>query len=315
MITGRLLRSSARVAALTLFLVLALALTASAQARVRVTADHVNIWRPGFSIVATVVNSGTVLEVVRRSGDWYEVIVPGPEWQPEQTGFISVTRVEPIDGTQAPPPAPRAQRPSGQTPRPATRPASGPAARVRTPSPWKGFVQFGYGRFTAHQTFDAVLGSPLAPWFGGGVRYAHRSGLFVDGSVEHTQSTGERVFVSDGAVYRLGIEDKVFITPLMATAGYRAPIGRAAAYAGAGAGAYIYRETSKFAEDNENVAQTNAAYRGVAGFEWTINPSYGFGLEFQYTSVPDALTGGAAAALNESNLGGMHVVARIVFGR
>jgi hypothetical protein len=316
--TQGLLLTILRRAALTILLIAASAHAALAQTRVRVTTDQVTVWRPGFSTIATVVNAGTVLEVVGRDGDWYEVVVPGPPWQGTQTGFIAATRVELVDGSGE---LPRAQRrtpppsrqPSGAT---ARRPGVGRApARVPGSDPWKGFVQFGYGRFAAHETFDAVMGSALAPWFGGGVRYGRRTGLFLEGSVEHYRDTGERVFVSDGEVYRLGVEDRVFITPLMAGAGYRVAAGRAVAYGGAAAGAYIFRETAPVSDDGENVSQTNAAYRGFAGMEWPLNPRYGLDIELQYTTVPDALTAGAAAALNERNLGGIHIVARIVFGR
>jgi hypothetical protein len=300
---------------LTLAITLVVSHAAWAQTRVRVTTDHVNVWRPGFTTVATVVSAGTILEVVARAGDWYEVVVPGSAFQPRETGFIAVTRVELLDGS-APPSQPRAQPGSRQPTRPVPRrPAVRTPARAAGTDPWKGFVQFGLGRFTANRTFDAVLGSALGPWFGGGVRYGRRTGLFIDGSVEHFRSTGERVFVTDDTAYGLGVEDKVYITPLMATGGYRVGIGKAVAYGGAGAGAYIFRETSAVADDGENVSQTNAAYRGFAGVEWPLGPRYGLAFEVQYTTVPDALTAGAAAALNESNLGGIHAVARIVFGR
>jgi opacity protein-like surface antigen len=300
-----------------LLTIVAAAQAVAAQSRVRVTSDQVTIWRPGFTTVATVVSAGTILDVVRRSGDWYEVVVPGSPYESPQTGFIAITRVEPADGSTPPTAQPRTQSPSRPSARPAPRrPAtSPPPARRPGSDPWKGFVQFGYGRFTAERTFDAVLGSSLGPWFGGGVRYGRRTGIFIDGSVEHFRSTGERVFVDDGTVFSLGVEDTVYITPLMASGGYRLGIGRAVAYGGAGVGAYLFRETSAFADDDENVSQTNAAYRGLAGIEWPFSPRYALDVEVQYTSVPDALSGGAAAALQESNLGGIHLVARIVFGR
>ena len=42
--------------------------TVSAQSRVRVTSDRVSVWKPGFTVVATVVKTGDVLEVVATAG-------------------------------------------------------------------------------------------------------------------------------------------------------------------------------------------------------------------------------------------------------
>jgi hypothetical protein len=310
-LTLRSIAKAARLPVLTCVAALAIASTAYAQQQVRVTSDRVTVWRPGFTTVAMVVNTGTTFDVVGRSGDWYEVALPGPPWQGQQTGFVSVNRVEPVDGGAS------GQRPARPPLRPAPqRPAASRApAAPRGSSPFQGFVQVGVGRFTAADTFDAVLGSPIAPWFGGGVRVGRRTGLFVEGAVEHFQKTGERVFVDGGEVFRLGIQDKVFVTPLMGSGGFRVPVGGSIVYAGAGVGAYWLRERSDFADDGENVSQVNAAYRGFAGMEWSVARNYALGLEVQYTTVPDALAGGAAAALEESDLGGIHIAAKILFGR
>jgi opacity protein-like surface antigen len=302
--------STLRAALLTVLLALSSASAATAQTSVRVTAEHVNVWKPGFSTVATVVNTGTVLEVVARQGNWYEVVIPGPPWQPRQTGFISVTRVETVEGGSATP-----QRAAPQTPTPTRPGSSAPASLANRRSTIQGFGEFGYGWFDATRSFEAVLGHSGGPWFGGGVRYESAARYFVEGSVERFQGTGERVFVLDDEVFPLGIANTLSITPLMAAGGFAFRARRFTGYVGGGVGAYFLRESSDFADDSDNVSQTNAAFRVLGGVEWPIAKHYSAGVELQYTTVPDALTGGVAAAFDEPNLGGLQLKARLGFGR
>src|SRR5689334_24272046 len=69
---------------------------AFAQTQVRVTADSATIWRPGFLSVATVVRSGTMLDVVGRQGDWLEVLLPGG--RQGEHGLVSVAQVQVVSG-------------------------------------------------------------------------------------------------------------------------------------------------------------------------------------------------------------------------
>lgn len=283
------------------------AVPASAQQQVRVLTDQTMVWNPGFRSVATVVRAGTVFEVVSRQGDWFEVELPGgPDAPP--TGMIAVSRVEVIGGGSVP---------SAPSPRraPQRRPGAPAARRPAAPSPWYGFATLGYGRFTASDSVDAVTGSPFGLWYGAGARYQYRNGFFVEGAVEHYRKTGQRVFVFDGTVFPLGIDNRIAITPLMGTAGYTLRLGSLRPYVGGGAGAYLYRETSDAADDADNVREAHLAYRGLAGVQWPVGTGMAAGVEVVYTTVPDALAGGAAAAFNETDLGGIQVRGRLVFGR
>ena len=311
----KILNERLRAAAVLLFLALALyPAPASAQARVRVTSNQTNIWRPGFTVVAAVAQSGDVLDVVRRQGNWYEVVIPSSELQRRQTGFIAVSRVEPIDGApgSAPPASPRTAPPrSAESPRQGTTSATAPQAST-------GFSVFGlggYGWFTANDSFSAVLGKSGGPWYGGGAQFRFNRRYFVEATAEHFQATGQRVFVFEKNVYPLGIDDKVSLTPLMAAGGIRFPGPSYTTYVGGGAGAYLVRETSDFADDSENVKDTKAAYRGLVGVEWPIARHMLAALELQYTAVPNGLTGSVATAFDESDLGGFQIRARIAFGR
>lgn len=272
----------------------------------RVKSDHVSIWNPGFTTVATTVNAGETLEIVGQQGTWYEVVLPATERQPRRTGFIARSRVDIVRGT-----APAA-RPQDRS-RTSTQPAGRPTARPT----WRVFGEAGYGRFTAAQTFEAVLGSAGGPWFGGGVVRQQSSGLFVQAGAQHFSATGERVFVNNGTVFPLGISDTVSITPVMGAIGMRKAYGRRGltVYAGAGAGVFLLRETSEFSDTADDVKQTNGAYRGLAGVEWPLSRTLAAAAEFSYTLVPNSLTGNTADAFDEHDLGGAQVQVKILFGR
>jgi hypothetical protein len=105
-------------------LVVALVLIGAAAASadtVRITVDRALIWnRPsGVSVVVTQLPRGTVLEVVRRIGDWYEIVLPGRPGPDDRPAYIRANQVT-IE-TEGPP-SPRVTR--LQTPaarRPSTR--------------------------------------------------------------------------------------------------------------------------------------------------------------------------------------------------
>lgn len=306
-----------------------LAVRVDAQTQVRVTTDQVNVWQPGFAVVATVAKAGDVFDVAGRQGNWVEVFLPGPAWQPRRTGFIAASRVE-IMGAAAmpgrsepPPPAPQERAPREPEPHPVPTPPSArafPRAQtVRASAPKENvlriFGEAGYGWFSANQSFAAVTGKSHGPWVGSGARYEIGRRYFVEGSVEHFRATGERVFVFDDVVYGLGIDDRVSVTPLMGSAGVQFVARRYTTYVGGGMGAYLLRETSDFANDEDNVSQAKAAFRGLLGMQWPIARRYSAGIEVQFTTVPDGLAGGAAQAFKESDLGGLQIRAKVLFGR
>lgn len=302
-----LLRLSRVVLAVTLFLLAAPPRLLAQAVEGRVKSDHVSIWNPGFTTVATTVNTGETLEIVGQQGTWYEVVVPATDRQPRRTGFIARSRVDIVRGTA---PAARAQdRGRTGSPTPSGRPAARPF--------WRLFGEAAYGRFTAAKTFEAVLGSAGGPWFGGGVMRQHASGLFIQAEAQHFSATGERVFVNNGTVYPLGVTDTVSITPVMGAIGARKAYGRRGLtlYGGAGAGVYLMRETSEFSDPADDVKQTNGAYRGLAGVEWPLSRALAAAAEFTYTFVPNSLTGNTADAFDEHDLGGMQVQIKILFGR
>jgi opacity protein-like surface antigen len=289
---------------------------AIAQTTARVTRDQSTIWAPGFQTVASVVKTGTVLTVVGRRGDWYEVVVPGSDRASDATtGFIFKSNVDvetgPAPSSAPPGPATAPPPPSGRSRPIGTRPSPDRSRAIGV----LGFGQFGYTRFSAHQSFAAVLGQSGGTLFGGGAEVRLGRGLFVNASIERFTDTGQRVFVLDGQVFKLGIPDTITLTPVALTTGWRFVNDRATPYVGAGIGRVFYKETSSFADATENVDARFTSYQVLGGVEFR-NGWVATAFEVQYSRVPNAIgIGGASAAFQESNLGGLGARIKILVGR
>lgn len=130
------------------------------------------------------------------------------------TSFLLLTLVAAAPAyAQTSQPAPRPAQP---TPRPLTPVPSGPAFTAQV------FGEVGYTSFLgAADSFEAVLGSSGGFTWGGGLQVAHRSGFFFQFNASYFAADGERVFVSEGDVFPLGIPVDVTVTPLEFTGGYR----------------------------------------------------------------------------------------------
>ena len=305
---------------LTLLLVLsALLLPAAAwaQSQVRVTQDRTTIWQPGFQIVADVVDAGTTLTVVGRRDTFYEVELPRVTTVGRRTGFVAVARVTALDDRPMPasrPPAARrraaADDPFG--PAPARDQAATSPARVS----FRVFGQAGVGRFAARQTFETVMGSATAPWFGGGIQIGTERGWLFEVAADRYQDTGRRVFVHDGEVFDLGSETTVRVVPVTFSLGYRFwRRGRLSAYASGGVGAVVYRETSPIASEDENADERFATYQAVVGAEVGLTRSVATAFEAQYSMTPGALERGVGGLYDETDLGVMQVRVKLLFGR
>jgi opacity protein-like surface antigen len=283
---------------------LGIALSSSAafgQSQVRVLRDQSTIWRQDAPVVATTVKAGTVLDVVGRVGRQYVVVIPPEYGGKGDVGLIAVSQVEVVE-----------KQPSTSPVR--ARPPSRPAAVSRSVEAF-GFGDVGYGSWLARNTFSEVLGSSRAPMFGGGFQVRHRN-LFIEGSVERFEKTGDRVAVIGGEVFNLGIADTVRIIPLSATVGYRYAGRRVTPYAGGGVGTYLYKESSDFADPSENVSEHFMSYHVVGGLEFVSRGWVRAAFELQFATVPGALGDtGASAMFNERNLGNLHGRVKILVGR
>lgn len=294
----------------------------AATSAVKVTHDRAPVWTRNPSMVLVFVPAGTVLRAVSRDDKWYEVIVPERLAGQGGTarGFIYARYVELVPGS---PEAPaRAARGNDSTWAPVgpgegigtvttTAPVARPAFGLR------GFGSVSYMFFRAQQSFEAVLGSSAQPFFGGGAQVVFADRFFVSGGVERFRKTGERVFVSDGEVFKLGIDDTVTITPITVTAGYRfRSTDRFVPYLGGGAGVYQFKEVSEGADASENVDERFTSYHGLAGIEYTAAKWLFAAFEVQYTSVPNSLgVSGVSADFDEKNLGGLSLQLKVLVGR
>jgi opacity protein-like surface antigen len=207
----------------------------------------------------------------------------------------------------------------------ATAPVAAPQAGGRGPG-FRVSVFFNVGllSLTASDSFKATLGDSSGLVFGGGGELSTRMGVFFRADVSRFDETGERVFISDGQVYPLGIPLTVTMTPIEFTGGYRffthggGPGRRGGLrilpYAGAGVGVVRYKEESKFDQPGEQIDESYTSYHVLGGVEVPVTRRFAAGVEFQHRWVPDALgAGGASREFGETDLGGNTVRAQVRF--
>jgi opacity protein-like surface antigen len=282
--------------------VVAHAASASAQTTIRVNVDHSTIWTHDFLRTVAIVRAGSILTVVGQRRDWYEVVVPGLDGLKGETGFISKSLVG--DGT-----AP-ASSPGRVGPSPVAK-----TSAVRSQGlGFAGFGQVGYTRFAAQNSFQAITGSGGGAVVGGGAE-VRIGGLFVGGSIDRYTQTGQRVLVIDRDVIGLGVPDTISLVPITALAGWRFEHAYATPYVGGGIGTVLFKEESVGADPGENIQTRFMSYHAVAGVEFR-NGWVATAFEVEYSRIPDSIgVGGASAAFQESNLGGVVGRIKILVGR
>jgi len=158
-----------------------------------------------------------------------------------------------------------------------------------------------------------VFGTSLGAIVGAGVQLRIRGGLYLEGSASRFEKTGQRVFVADGQVSKLGIPDTIQLIPVTAPSVPVRASARGHAYLGVGGGQYRYRERSSFAVSSDNTDARPTSFHVVGGVEvrkkWVATA-----IEVQYVNVPNGLgTNGAAKAFGEKNLGGVEARAKLLF--
>lgn len=197
----------------------------------------------------------------------------------------------------------------------------------------RGFVQAAHLRFAASRSIEATTGSPAGAAWGGGAQVGFGR-LFVQGSIERYRADGRRVFVLDDRVFDLGIPNRIAITPVQLTAGYRTG-SRVAAYGGGGIGVYRFAESAPFgpragspADAPEgamvpplgppyggDVRETHRGWHVLGGVETPLQRWLWIGGEAQWSWVPDALgAGGVSAAFDETDLGGLTLRVKLSAG-
>ncbi|MGE0593312.1 MAG: hypothetical protein AB7G23_13015 [Vicinamibacterales bacterium] len=201
-------------------------------------------------------------------------------------------------------------RAQGRPPAPATSPAT----------PLRGAVTVDVGllRMSAGRSFDALFDQATATVLGGGADLVIGDRLWAAVRISRATWDGERAFVDDGRVFRLGIPLSVRLVPVEISAGYRL-VNRSpfTPYFGGGLGFHRYTETSSFADASEDVEETFSGYHVLGGVEGRLRRLVRVAGEVQWTRVPDALggDGSVGAAFGESGLGGTAVRAKLLIGR
>ena len=278
---------------------------------VKTTRDRVMVWARDPSRVIATLPEGVELDAVARDAQWVEVRLPEQFGGPgEVRGFVYHAHVEHVGGPPVDALPDRA---------PASQEAAGIDAPRRRPAPRfgaRGYAEGAYQWFTAKDSFEAILDTSGGVFYGGGAQ-VYFGPVYVDVGVTRFEKTGERAFVFEGEVFRLGIPDRITMTPVVVTAGYRFPEReRIVPYVGGGIGSLKFEETSDFAEADENVSERFTSYHVVGGMEYAATRWLFVGGEVRYTSVPDALGApGIAAEFDESNLGGVSVAVKVLIGR
>jgi opacity protein-like surface antigen len=183
----------------------------------------------------------------------------------------------------------------------------------------RGFADAGIAVFSATRSFEAILGRPSGPLFGGGVEVGLTKHVFVSLSASRFRRTGHRVFVFQGQVFPLNEPATITITPLEVNAGYRwRYLKWLAPYAAAGVGWHNYEETSAHSTTGEDVHATFTGYQALLGAEVPIEKWLAVGGEAQFASVPNALghdASGVSSVYNEHNLGGFSFRVKATLGQ
>ena len=191
---------------------------------------------------------------------------------------------------------------------------------VPEPLTIRGFADLGGLALGARDSFEAVLGTRFGTIFGGGGEVVLPQRVFARVRISRFAHTGERVFVSGDETFGLGIDTTIRIIPIELSGGYRfgGVNNRIVPFVGGGVGWHRYKETSDFAEDDENVDETHNGYQLLGGAEVRLLRWFGVGGEVQWSTVPDALgqdPNGVSAAFDETNLGGIGFRVKFVVGR
>jgi opacity protein-like surface antigen len=286
---------------------------AAATTVVRTARERVLVWARNPSRVVATLPEGVSLDALSRDAQWVEVRLPERFGGPGgQTGYVFEGHVTLDSG---PPISALPMRPSA-----AMTPQHEPAGRTSRPRPpafgVRGYGEGAYQWFAAKDSFNAIFETASGPFYGGGGQ-VHIGPVYVDVGVSRFEKTGERVFVFEGEIFRLGIPDRVTITPLVITAGYRFPVrDRMVPYVGGGVGSVKFEETSDVADPDENISERFTSYHAVGGMEYAATRWLFVAGEVRYASVPDALGApGVSAEFDESNLGGVAVAVKVMIGR
>jgi opacity protein-like surface antigen len=179
------------------------------------------------------------------------------------------------------------------------------------------FFLFAEQSFAAVDTFNAIFGRSYGPFFGGGGQVVIRDRFVVEVGASHYQEDGQRAFLSNGISFPLGIPLTATITPIEVTAGYRFRLSpRVRPYVAAGVGSWAYKETSAFADPDDNVDTRHAGWVVNGGAEFRLQRWISLAVDAEFSHVPGILgQSGISQQAGESDLGGVAGRFKVIIGR
>lgn len=181
----------------------------------------------------------------------------------------------------------------------------------------RAYTTFGSTQLAASDSFEAVTGTSRSSGLGGGVTVTRLwRGLFADASFSQLDLDGDRVFVHEGTVYRLGVPVEITLRPLDAAIGWRFARGRFSPYAGAGYSYMSYRETGAFAASGDDVTERASGPMVLAGADVAILKWLHIGGEVRYRAIKGVLgRDGVSQVFAEEQLGGFSTALRLSVGK
>jgi opacity protein-like surface antigen len=212
------------------------------------------------------------------------------------------------------------ERTQPRNPPPKTQPTPPPArprpAPVQEKIGFRGYAALGSTTLSAQDTFDAVADTHSSDTFLGGVEVTHLwKGVFADVAATQMTIDGTRVFVSDGAVFDLGIPLQVKLRPIDIVGGWRFRFGRISPYAGAGVTFMKYEETSDFSQSGEDVSESKTGPMFLGGVDVQVWRFIHVGGELRFRRVNGILgEGGVSGEFDEDDAGGTSFALRISIG-
>jgi hypothetical protein len=183
----------------------------------------------------------------------------------------------------------------------------------------RGYLLFGSVTLAAKDTLEAVANTHRRTILGGGGQVTNIwKGVFADVAGSQLSVDGERVFIDNRRVFKLGVPLEITMLPVDVAGGWRFSFwrGRLFPYAAAGVSYLRYEETSEFAQSGEDVRESKAGPLVLAGADVRVWRWISAGGEVRWRRVRGILgEQGASAEFSEDDAGGVHAALRISIGR
>jgi hypothetical protein len=245
----------------------------------------------GDSRILAEVKPGTVVRLLDSWEDWYFVGAPegtDAEWQ---HGWVYRDALQ-LPGTRR-------------------KPGRGDGRLMI-----RGFGQAGGLMFSASDSFQTILGKSVSTVYGAGVQIVLPNGVFVQGGMDRMRATGTRALVSGEQIFTLPIPNRLTLTPMQVTAGYRSvKSARLASYFGGGVGWHELQEDSPSIPGSSGSSSRHIGYHVLGGAEMPLLRWFGIAGEVQWATVPKALgESGLSAYYEEKDLGGTTFRVKLMIG-